>query len=201
MKNIKLTLLALFTAGALNAQSIDIDFGSTFDSVTFDAIYFADASSNPFTDAIITVGYFGDISSQSDFSSYLGDFTQIGSATSFSGTPGYQPATTSTTTDVSGETPFVFVLGGISDFADASTATSYSIFGDSGWGTLPAGAIPPAVANLLTLTPDNIVVGSFAASGTGGTLSAVSTVVPEPSAFALLGGLFALTCVMLRRRA
>lgn len=28
-----------------------------------------------------------------------------------------------------------------------------------------------------------------------------STVVPEPSAYALLGGLFALTCVMLRRRA
>ena len=199
MKNIKLTLLALLTAGALNAQSLDIDFGSTFDSNTFDAIYFADNSGNPFTNAVITVGYFNDISSQSDFSSYLGDFTQIGSATSFSGTPGYQPASTSTTADVSGETPFVFVLGGISDFADASTATSYSIFGDSGWGTLPAGAIPPAVANLLTLTPDNIVVGSFAASGTGGTLSAVA--VPEPSAYALLGGLFALACVMLRRRA
>lgn len=202
MKNVKITFLALLTAGALNAQSLDIDFGSTFDSSSFDPILFADASGNPFTNAVITVGYFGDIASQSDFSGYLGDFTQIGSATSFSATPGYQPASASTTLDVSGESPFVFVLGGISDFANASTATSYSIFGDSGWGTLPAGAVPPAVANLLTLTPDNIVVGSFTASGDGGTLSAVSTVaVPEPSAYALLGGLLALTCVMLRRRA
>lgn len=200
MKSIKTIFLALLTAGALNAQSIDIDFGSTFDSTTFDPILFADDSGNPFTNAVITVGYFGDISSQSDFSGYLGDFTQIGGATSFTGTAGYQPASVSTTLDVSGETPFVFVLGGISDFADASTATSYSIFGDSGWGTLPAGAVPPAVANLLTLDPDNIVVGSFAATGSGGgTLTSVA--VPEPSAYALLGGLLALGCVMLRRRA
>ncbi len=34
------------------------------------------------------------------------------------------------------------------------------------------------------------------ATGIGG-----SVAVPEPSAYALLGGLFALTCVMLRRRA
>ena len=34
-----------------------------------------------------------------------------------------------------------------------------------------------------------------------GAATATSSVVPEPSAYALLGGLFALTCVMLRRRA
>jgi hypothetical protein len=34
-----------------------------------------------------------------------------------------------------------------------------------------------------------------------GAAAATSSVVPEPSAYALLGGLFALTCVMLRRRA
>ena len=34
-----------------------------------------------------------------------------------------------------------------------------------------------------------------------GTVGLTGTVVPEPSAYALLGGLFALTCVMLRRRA
>ena len=49
------------------------------------------------------------------------------------------------------------------------------------------------------------------ADGANGTLTGVgpytgaafgtSTVVPEPSSYALLGGLFALTCVMLRRRA
>jgi hypothetical protein len=202
MKKIKFILTALFAAGALNAQSINIDFGSTFDGGTFDGLYFADSTNTVYnSNGLITVGYFSDIGGQSDFVSYLADFTQIGSETAFGAVNGYLSASASTTSDVSGQFAYVLVLGGITDFANAASATSYSIFGDSGWAALPAGGVPPTVANLLTLVPDNIVVGSFAASGTSGTLSGITTTaVPEPSTFAALAGLCALGVVMVRRR-
>ncbi len=203
MKKIKLILGVLLTANLVNAQSVDIDFGSTFGGPNFDALFFADSTDTVYnSNGLITVGYFGDIGGQSDFANYLADFTQIGTETAFSvGGNGYLSASTNTTADVSGQTAYVLVLGGVTDFANAASATSYSIFGDSGWAALPAAGTPPAVANLLTLAPDNIVVGSFAASGTSGTLSGITTTaVPEPSTFAALAGLCALGAVMVRRR-
>ena len=194
MKKFKLILTALLAAGALNAQSVSIDFGSTFDGGTFDPLLFADSTDTVYnSNGLITVGYFSDIGGQSDFASYLADFTQIGSETAFGAVDGYLSASASTTVDVSGQIAYVLVLGGVTDFANAASATSYSIFGDSGWAALPAGGTPAPVANLLTLAPDNIVVGSFAASGTGGTISGL-TAVPEPSTYAALAGLCALGC-------
>jgi len=199
MKKNKLILAALFAVCSINAQSVDIDFGSTFDGGTFDPLLFADSEDALYnSNGLITVGYFSDIGGQSDFASYLADFTQIGSETAFGAVNGYLSASTNTTADVSGQTPYVLVLGGVTDFANAATATSYSIFGDSGWAALPVGNIPAPVANLLTLVPDNIVVGSFTASGTGGTISGIA--VPEPSTYAALSGLLALGYVMVRRR-
>ena len=202
MKKIKLILGVLLTANLVNAQSVDIDFGSTFGGPNFDALFFADSTDTVYnSNGLITVGYFGDIGGQSVFASYLADFTQIGSETAFGAVDGYLSASTNTTADVSGQTAYVLVLGGVTDFANAASATSYSIFGDTGWAALPAGGIPAPVANLLTLAPDNIVVGSFAASGTSGTLSGITTTaVPEPSTFAALAGLCALGAVMVRRR-
>ena len=79
---------------------------------------------------------------------------------------------------------------GVLAFASSTSETiagdSFSIF-TGGW------VVPADGANLgLTGSPLPSFLG---ASGTG------SVAVPEPSAYALLGGLFALTCVMLRRRA
>jgi hypothetical protein len=203
MKKIILILGVLLTANLVNAQSINVDFGSTFDGTTFAGLFFADSTDTLYnSNGLITVGYFGNIGGQSDFASYLADFTQIGSETAFGAADnGYLSASASTFADVSGQTAYVLVLGGVTDFANAASATSYSIFGDSGWAALPAAGTPPAVANLLTLAPDNIVVGSFAASSTSGTLSGITTTaVPEPSTFAALAGLCALGAVMVRRR-
>lgn len=79
------------------------------------------------------------------------------------------------------------------DDTTASAGDTYSYWTHSSW-TLPADT--GATINFNSSGD----VGTFlqltgAASGSG------SIAVPEPSSYALLGGLFALTCVMLRRRA
>ena len=79
------------------------------------------------------------------------------------------------------------------DDTTASAGDTYSYWTDSSW-TLPADT--GATINFNSSGD----AGTFlqltgAASGSG------SIAVPEPSSYALLGGLFALTCVMLRRRA
>ena len=80
---------------------------------------------------------------------------------------------------------------GLLVFDSSTTSTvggdAYTIYTDSTW------VLPAAGASITfggTAQPAQITAGGVA-----------STVVPEPSAYALLGGLFALTCVMLRRRA
>ena len=75
----------------------------------------------------------------------------------------------------------------------ASAGSTYSYWTDSTW-------ILPADSGSTINFNSSGDAGTFlqltgAASGSG------SIAVPEPSSFALLGGLFALTCVMLRRRA
>ena len=79
------------------------------------------------------------------------------------------------------------------DDTNAVAGSTYSYWTDTSW-VLPA----DTGAQIDFETSGN--AGTFlqlsgAASGTG------SIAVPEPSSYALLGGLFALTCVMLRRRA
>lgn len=80
---------------------------------------------------------------------------------------------------------------GLLVFNSSTTSTvasdGYTIYTDSTW------VLPAAGASITfggAAQPAQITAGGVA-----------STVVPEPSAYALLGGLFALTCVMLRRRA
>ena len=61
---------------------------------------------------------------------------------------------------------------------------TYTIYNDSSW------VLPAAGASI-----------TFGATDQPARLAVGGTTVPEPSAYALLGGLLALTCVMLRRRA
>ena len=81
---------------------------------------------------------------------------------------------------------------GLLVFDSSTTSTtasdSYTIFNDATW-------VLPAAGGSFTFG----AAGQPVTIATGGTASSVA--VPEPSSFALLGGLFALTCVMLRRRA
>ena len=143
-----ISILFLAGSAALNAQFLDIDFGSTFDQDPPNpALFFADMNGIRFdTDlpegqtGIITVGHFDAIGSQATFADYLDDFTQVGLESTFvAGENGYLQASTSTTSPVSpGTKPYVFVFGGVSDFADAATATSFSIYSDTLWSDFPA---------------------------------------------------------------
>ena len=80
---------------------------------------------------------------------------------------------------------------GLLVFDSSTTSTvggdAYTIYTDSTW------VLPAAGASITfggTAQPAQITAGGV-----------TTQVVPEASAYALLGGLFALTCVMLRRRA
>ena len=72
---------------------------------------------------------------------------------------------------------------------DNSTATT---IGSDAYQVYTNGWLTPADGANASLTGAGPFTGAAALS---------SSVVPEPSSYALLGGLFALTCVMLRRRA
>ena len=80
---------------------------------------------------------------------------------------------------------------GVLAFANSTTET---IAGDT-FSIFTGGWVVPADGAHLGLT------GSPSPSFAGATGAGSVIPVPEPSAYALLGGLFALTCVMLRRRA
>ena len=79
---------------------------------------------------------------------------------------------------------------GVLAFANSTAATiawdTFSIF-TGGW-TVPADGA-------------NLGLSGGSSPSFAGATGSFSSVVPEPSAYALLGGLFALSCVMLRRRA
>ena len=75
---------------------------------------------------------------------------------------------------------------------DNSTATT---IGSDAYQVYTNGWLTPADGANASLTGAGPFTGAAALS------SSVFSAVPEPSSYALLGGLFALTCVMLRRRA
>ena len=82
---------------------------------------------------------------------------------------------------------------GLLVFNTSTTSTvggdGYTIYTDSSW-------VLPAAGASITFGQQNQPTQL-----SGATVGLASTVVPEPSAYALLGGLLALGCVMLRRRA
>jgi hypothetical protein len=198
------TLLACYS---LNAQdSTDINYGSTFDGATFDGLFFADSTGARYDSranvGLLAVGLFGDLGSNSTFSEYLADFTSFGFSNSGSvSSPGYWQGSSNVVGNYSASTPYVVVLGGIDDYANASSATSISIYTDTGW-SIAAPASPTASAtNLLTLQPDTIVLGSLNAVSDGYEMVGVATsAVPEPSTYAALLGALALGFVVYRRR-
>ena len=101
--------------------------------------------------------------------------------------------TTNATANLSGGSSFglLFFDGvGLSEGSLVSSAgQNFGFYTDTTW------AIPVADGDTLTFGNDLTQLTSI------GTTGQVAGAVPEPSSYALLGGLFALTCVMLRRRA
>jgi hypothetical protein len=129
-------------------------------------------------------------SEQSDYSTVSSLFTVIGSVTADSSGEFLAVGVEVSSSDVdSGDQLYVWVFNSSS----ADTATEWGIFSSSNtnWDF----AADPGVSTLSTATLDNIVVGSV--SGDNFALSAV----PEPSAYAAIAGLLALSWVMVRRRA
>ena len=192
---------------------MSIDFGSTFDnSSSFPALRFADADGVRYDTAlpggqagIITVGYFDDIDAQTTFVDYLNDFTKVGAESSFvAGADGYLQTATSTTTSIPADAkPCVFVLGGVNDFANAASATSYSIYSDTDWSNFPISNNFITTLNLLKLDPDDLVVGSLVSVSDGFDLvaSSVNKSVPDTSTDTLLfSGLFMLSFYIIIRR-
>ena len=96
------------------------------------------------------------------------------------------------------------VLAGVTYNLGGSVATGNEIgvlVFDNSAGSTIAGDAYQIYTNGWTVPADGANASLTGAGPYGGAATATSTVVPEPSAYALLGGLFALTCVMLRRRA
>lgn len=204
----KILVLSTFSAlcGTLSGQSINIDYGSIFSGA--DGLFFADSSGQRFgtgNDAIIAVGYFGNALNNNSFSEYLADFNLVTSS-NFDGnvsSPGYYQAGDSglsgpTISAAQGEVPYVMIFAGISDISNASSATEYLVYRDTGWALFPAPNTPAADLNLQTFQPDTIVIGSLNSSADGFEMNTVA--VPEPSHFALAFGLIGLGVVIWRRR-
>lgn len=189
-----------FSAPAFS-QSVDVDFGSTFSGL--DGLYYANELGARYqvgNDAVMAVGYFGDIGVNSSFSDYLGDFNMLVFAPFVGNTlsNGYITASGNFTENVIAEDPYIFIFSGISDYADAASANSFSIFSDSGWSFSAPASPTPSETTLLAFQPDTILIGDFLNVADGFQLNAAP--VPEPSHFALAFGLIGLGVVVWRRR-
>ena len=79
-------------------------------------------------------------------------------------------------------------------WTDGGSAYGFVTVAGTGSGTEPATSGTVLPSDGATVAYNSLFSGTQTAGGSIG-------VIPEPSSYALLGGLFALTCVMLRRRA
>lgn len=213
MKNttkILTALLVLATASLHGQSNVTVSYGSA--SAGSDGSIFGNAAGNGFDNAVkglIAFGWSDGFDDTTSIAGMLEDFNVLGSLNFNSvAAPGFNPASSSwdndaLSTSASGKEGYWLVLAGVDSFASASSATEIGIFNDDSWEVGPVGGITPDTWDTAqTGVVDNVIFGGQTASGGFGAGTLFQTaVVPEPSAYALLGGLFALGCVMLRRRA
>lgn len=211
MKNITkiLTALLVLATASLHGQSnVTVSYGSTF--AGSDGSIFSNAAGDPFTDTVaglLAFGWSDGFDDTTTIAGMLEDFNLLGSLSFDSvAAPGYNPGSASFDNDsagASGKEGYWLVLAGVNNFDNASSATEIGIFNDDDWSTGPVGSIAGDTWDTAQIgTVENVIFGSQTASGGYADGALFSTAaVPEPSAYALLGGLLALGCVMLRRRA
>lgn len=196
----KLVLSLIFAVASANAATISF---SNYDSGSFAGLAIVDSSDTLLgLTSTAEIGYFSDESlvASGDFTTWVsfGSAANFGAGFDITGLFGGDTSTSTAGTSA-------FIGKNITTFITNSSGTEYLVaksaqtFGQDN---------PLFTADINLFSDTNISYlfgGSAGASvdyGTGPQSSIqTAAVVPEPSAYALLGGLLALTCVMLRRRA
>jgi hypothetical protein len=195
----KLALSLIFAVASANAATISF---SNFDSGSFAGLAIVDSSNNLLgTSSTAEVGFFSDEAALAgaDFSSWnsFGSVANFGAGYDLSGV--YTGDASSSTAGAS-----AFIGQSITTFITSASGSEYLVaksaqtFGQDN-------PLFTATVNLYSDSDITYLFGGIAGSaadyGVGPQSSIQTAAVPEPSAYALLGGLLALGCVMLRRRA
>jgi len=201
MKNKIVTFLATISFGAssLLGQSIaDINYGSAaaLGGGLFQGADGASADN-------IAIGFFSAAASAD-----LTGWTAFQTDTTFNTTGGFNTAAITdvdVTAAVGKDAWILFTDGALSALVRANDWAS--------WSGVESPGTPASLVYQFDLNDTATGISSLAAVGTSLSVTnsggqggsglgfQITAAVPEPSAYALLGGLFALTCVMLRRRA
>ena len=182
--------------------TVTVQYGSFLKDGTFESLDFMDSSGlrfSPSNPGLISIGYFdSDPLSLGSFSDLLSNYTSLGESSGWvSQNPGFiQPSSDYSNSTPQGETAYSFVFGGISDFSNASSASSYSVFRDSSWASFADGSATPVALVYQTLEPDTVVAGNLVPDGSNFELQAIH----EPSAYATILGLLGLGYAVFCRR-
>ena len=228
MKSLKtLSTLTLFLSvvGSAQAQGVDLTFGSKFDTTLSLFTNEAKTGFDSSTQGLMAFGYFADgfdVSGQAaalddtNFSTFISNFTVLAES-NFDGvgaSSGFlTPSSNFDDSSVTGKTPYLLTLSGVTSFASASSATEIGLFRDTtAFGTIPAPGDPiPTEYATESVTYDSVVLGAEylnetltgAFAGFNGNMYATQTIaaaVPEPSTYALLLGAVSFGFVYYRRK-
>lgn len=225
MKFLKSKIIAipvlLLAAGSLQAQSVDVTYGSIF---TTTASVFTNEAKVGFDDTpagMMAFGYFSDgfdvateaaALDDTNLGTFLSSFTVL-AETNFNGVAagGFKTGSGNFTEDATGKTGYLLTLAGVTSFASGSSATEIGLFRDTAFGTIPALGDPiPTEYAIESLTYDSVILGTEHLSedlgadfgGLVGNMYATQTIgaaVPEPSTYALMLGAASFGFVYYRR--
>ena len=230
MKSLKSKILAIpatiLLVGSLQAQSVDVTYGSGLDFGAFKASLFTNEAQTGFdasTTGLIAFGYFDDgfdVATEAaglddtTYSAFISSFNMLAES-NFNGvgsSSGFLTASGNFTPDATGKTGYLLTLAGVTSFASAASATEIGLFRDAAFSTIPALGDPvPADYSIDSLTYDSVLLGTEyldetlggVFTGFTGNLYATQTIaaaVPEPSTYALLMGAASFGFVYYRRR-
>lgn len=224
LKTLFTLTLFLSVVGSAQAQGVDLTFGSKFDTTLSLFTNEAKTGFDGTTQGLMAFGYFADgfdVSAEAaslndtNFSTFITNFTvlaesnfdAVGSSSGF-----LTQSSNFDDSSVTGKTPYLLTLSGVTSFASASSATEIGLFRDTAFGTIPAPGDPiPTEYATESVTYDSVVLGaeylnetlSGAFTGFSGNLYATQTIaaaVPEPSTYALLLGALSFGFVYYRRK-